>query len=106
MLKIVSFDPLFDNYTQNSTVCDNCKQAYINLTNIFEENINENEFCLDIVDVFNYTRIKWSKGYKCNYKNPDTIYFKIISSIAAAMTIAFYMLAKLHGVREEKRQFQ
>jgi hypothetical protein len=73
------------------------------LTRIFEENIKENEFCMDIVDSFNYTRIKWSKGYKCNYKSPDTVYFKIISGLASAMTIAFYTLVKLFGVKEEKK---
>ncbi len=75
----------------------------MNLTRIFEDGIKENEYCMDVVDSFNYTRITWSKGYRCNYKNPDTIYFKIISGTVAVMTIAFYILTKVCGVKEEKQ---
>jgi hypothetical protein len=53
---------------------------------------------------FNYTRIIWSKGYACNYRDIDEMNILIISGTFIVATIAFYIIVRLI-VQEEKRHF-
>lgn len=46
-----SMDPLFQNYSSNCTLCNECKNDYINITQFFLSLGDENEFCMDVVDL-------------------------------------------------------
>ena len=52
---------------------------------------------------FNYTRISWSKGYQCNYRDVDEMNVLIISGTVLVLTISFYITVRLMA-HEEKRQ--
>ncbi len=56
---------------------------------------------MDIVDLFNYTRIAWSKGYKCNYRDIDEYSIFIISLSFMIATIAFYIVSRLIFTKEK-----
>lgn len=105
--KASSVDPLFQNYSANSTLCATCKEDYVNLTKHFEKMSNENDennMCMDVVDLFNYTRIAWSKGYKCSYRDIDELNILIICGAFTLATVLFYIVSRLMG-KEEKKQF-
>jgi hypothetical protein len=53
------------------------------------------------VDAFNFTRISWSKGYKCNYRNIDEYSILIIASSFTLATVAFYMISRLINTKEK-----
>ncbi|CAF0851881.1 unnamed protein product [Brachionus calyciflorus] len=106
--KPASLDPLFQDYATNSSLCQVCKNLYINLTKHFskmgtQNGNDENSMCMDPVDLFNYTRIAWSKGYKCNYRQIDEINILIISGFVVGLTIIFYLVVGLRKI-EEKRE--
>jgi hypothetical protein len=44
---------------------------------------------------FNYTRISWSKGYKCNYRKIDEANILIISGTFISATTLFYLALRL-----------
>jgi hypothetical protein len=124
--------PLFANYSANATLCTHCKDFYVDLKRHFmnmTKEYDENNMCMDVVDQvfvfsvlglfkrlmilvriiyicykFNYTRIVWSKGYKCNYRDIDEMNILIISGSFIVATITFYITVRLI-VQEEKRQF-
>ena len=103
-----SIDPLFQNYSANSTLCNTCKTMYVDLTKHFKtmssnDGKNENSMCMDLVDLYNYTRIAWSKGYKCNYREIDELNLFLISGTFTAATVGFYILMRIFNKKEEFR---
>jgi hypothetical protein len=79
---------------------------YVDLTKHFanmtsKEGINENGMCMDVVDLFNYTRIAWSKGYKCNYRDIDELNVFLISGSFTLATVLFYILMRIFNKKEE-----
>ena len=55
---------------------------------------------MDIVDSFNFTRISWSKGYKCSYRNIDEYSILIIALSFTVATVAFYIISRLINTKE------
>jgi len=51
---------------------------------------------------FNYTRISWSKGYKCNYRDIDEINVILISVSVGLITVCFYIAVRLLSKKETK----
>lgn len=101
----INMDPLFDTYSANVTLCNRCKDNYVNLTNHFKSlGQDENLICMDVVDLFNYTRITWSKGYECNYRDFDTLNVTLISCLTILFPIVFYF-SMLAMAKKEKRYF-
>lgn len=46
-----------DTKLSNTSLCADCKQYYVNLTNYYNKHKNDNTFCMDVVDlvsVFGY----------------------------------------------------
>jgi len=79
---------------------------YVNLTKHFStmtsnEGIDEDSMCMDVVDLFNYTRIAWSKGYKCSYRQIDELNIFLISGSFAVATVLFYILMRIFNKKEE-----
>ena len=66
-----------------------------------KEGINENGMCMDVVDLFNYTRIAWSKGYKCSYRDIDELNVFLISGSFTLATVLFYILMRIFNKKEE-----
>ena len=50
---MIPLDPIFDDYFSNATLCQLCKEYYVNFTKHFNEMGDENELCMDIVDAVN-----------------------------------------------------
>jgi hypothetical protein len=55
---------------------------------------------MDIVDSFNFTRISWSKGYKCSYRNIDEYSILIIALTFTLATVTFYIMSRLINTKE------
>ena len=114
----ISMDPLFDTYSANSSLCHECKENYVNLTGHFKSLGAEKKLCMDVVDLvlifnsflimqlicifhnifnlkFNYTRITWSKGYKCNYRNIDELNVVMINGAVLVFTALFYIFVRV-----------
>lgn len=91
----ISLDPIFESYKENCTLCNTCKDHYVNLTEHYNSLGHEKTLCMDVVDLFNYTRITWSKGYKCNYRDIDELPVVIISSTAILASILFYVSVRV-----------
>jgi len=91
----ISMDPLFDTYSANSSLCHECKENYVNLTGHFKSLGAEKKLCMDVVDLFNYTRITWSKGYKCNYRNIDELNVVMINGAVLVFTTLFYIFVRV-----------
>lgn len=100
----INMDPLFETYTANSTLCSTCKNEYVDLTKHFKSLGQENDICMDVVDLFNYTRVTWSKGYECNYRDFDELNVVLISSFTILASIVFYFLMPVIA-EKEKRYF-
>lgn len=47
----ISLDPLFDTYSPNSSLCNECKENYINLTDHYKSLGTEKKLCMDVVDL-------------------------------------------------------
>ena len=128
--KPISLDPIFDTYTQNGSLCDSCKEIYHNLTSHFKTLGLEKNICMDVMDLvcltlflkiqfkfnclktyndsfnlfqFNYTRITWSKGYKCNYRDIDEVSVVIISVTTILVTILFYVSVRVCNKTEKTK---
>lgn len=103
--KPINMDPLFETYSPNCTLCNSCRYEYVNMTKHFKKLGHEKDVCMDVVDLFNYTRITWSKGYKCNYRDIDELRVVLISSFTILATILFYVsIPVIH--KKEKQLFQ
>lgn len=101
---IIPLDPIFDFYAANSTLCIDCKNDYVEFTNHFISMGDENEICMDTVDTANYTRVIWSKGYQCSYRDPDAINCLVIVTAFTLLTSSFYILMKIFGRKEPKKK--
>lgn len=44
----------------------------------------------------------WSNGYKCNYRNADTLDVYLISGSFIIGTILFYIILRLCGEKQER----
>lgn len=102
----ISLDPLFQTYTPNATLCNTCQNEYINLSKNFKFLGKERNLCMDVVDLFNYTRITWSKGYKCSYRDIDELYVNLISGFVITLTLGFYVLVRLISRKEARPSFK
>lgn len=40
-----------DTKLSNTSICTDCKQYYVNLTNYYNKYKNDNTFCMDVVDL-------------------------------------------------------
>ncbi|XP_027845323.1 osteopetrosis-associated transmembrane protein 1-like [Aphis gossypii] len=77
----------------NSSLCADCKQYYINLTDYYNMYKNENTFCMDVVDLINTTQSDWSYKFKCHESNYDSEWILlVISAIVLLTPVLFYFI--------------
>ncbi|XP_026822617.1 osteopetrosis-associated transmembrane protein 1-like [Rhopalosiphum maidis] len=82
-----------DTQLSNSSLCADCKQYYINLTNYYNKHKNDNTFCMDVVDLINTTQSDWSLKFKCHVSNYGSEWvLLVISSIILLIPILFYFI--------------
>jgi hypothetical protein len=48
--KPFNIDPLFQNYSANSSLCHVCKEYYMNVSSFYDNLGNEDKICMDVVD--------------------------------------------------------
>lgn len=82
-----------DTKLSNTSLCADCKQYYLNLTNYYNKHKNDNTFCMDVVDLINNTQSDWSLKWKCHESNYDSEWILlVISFIVLLMPILFYFI--------------
>lgn len=78
---------------QNSSLCVDCKEDYMNLNNYYNTHKINNEFCMDVVDLINNTQANWSSLWKCHVSNYDSEWvLLVISFVVLLMPLAFYFI--------------
>jgi len=88
-------------------VCKECEPGYLKMNYIYstmKASTGDVDFCMDITDLMNSTRIQWSKELKCSlHKKKPEIIFLIGSGLVTGLTVIFYVLAFALTTKKEQR---
>lgn len=87
-------------------VCNICKEQYLKLNERYNQ-LKDQIFCMDIVDMINTTRSLWSHDLGCclDRKRPEMIYL-IASGIVSILPIIFYLSAFKFATKKEQKLSQ
>lgn len=96
-----SYQSLYD-----PLVCAECKENYLALNNRYNE-LKDNIFCMDIVDLINTTRNEWSVELGCclDRQKPEIV-FLITSGVISLMPILFYASAYIFVTKKGQKVAQ
>lgn len=84
--------------SSNSVVCTSCETSYLEINRFYDENGAHSKFCMDIVDMINSTRFKWSITFGCYGKRAKShLLFFIIASTVCSFPVIFYCVVWLHS---------
>ncbi|XKL64731.1 hypothetical protein PGB90_004817 [Kerria lacca] len=80
-----------DTSHSNKEICKQCLNDYVNLNTIYDTEGSYNEFCMDIVDMMNTTRIKWSVNIGCcSERNKQYLQLVIVFSVICCLPLILY----------------
>lgn len=113
-----TLEACIESYSNDTTfpaneTCTNCHSAYLKLNDLYNNmkaDSGDINFCMDIIDLMNTTRFKWSNTLGCcnDRKRPEKTFISIMSGILVAPCV-FYLMAYVftrkaeHPVMPQKR---
>lgn len=90
-------------------LCSNCSKEYTTLDQMFLLNFQfKKKICTDVFEAMNYTRIVWSKQYKCYERSRQLPEMLSIISVILILPICYYTSTKvsmdIYDYRKKKRE--
>ncbi|VVC43511.1 Osteopetrosis-associated transmembrane protein 1 precursor [Cinara cedri] len=84
---------IINGTNHSSSLCTDCKEAYMTLNSYYITHKIDNVFCMDVVDLINNTQTEWSLKWKCHVSNYDSEWVLLfISFIVLLLPVMFYFI--------------
>ncbi|XP_072018846.1 osteopetrosis-associated transmembrane protein 1-like [Amphiura filiformis] len=84
-------------------VCSNCSHTYNQLNERYEETGPLDDTCMDIVELMNHTRIKWSSDLKCIQFKKDVGSVVALGIFIGLLPLFFYCGVRVHAEKQTRR---
>ncbi|KAJ8026897.1 Osteopetrosis-associated transmembrane protein 1 [Holothuria leucospilota] len=83
------------DHLSNSTLCKACHESYCELNTFYKELGASSKLCMDIVEMMNLTRQKWSNDFHCIIHTKDTEVVVTLSVLFCCIPVVFYLVAMI-----------